>query len=69
MKLRIFVACIKFHNKEHLVTQFHLCSWPVVGLPNSPVELLAFINEINAHFFKMRDKTAPIVIQVRCVLV
>ena len=55
---------IKFQNKEHLITQFHLTSWPAVGLPQSPFEMLAFVNEINAHFFKLRDKSAPIVVQV-----
>ena len=55
---------IKFQNKEHLVTQFHMTSWPAVGLPPSPLETLSFINEINAHFFKMRAKSAPIVVQV-----
>ena len=62
---------IKFQNKEHSMTQFHLTSWPTTGLPSSsstssssPLELLAFVNEINAHFFKLRVKTAPIVVQV-----
>lgn len=61
------VLSLQFRDQslKRSLVHLHFPTWPELGLPDSPSNLLRFIQEVHAHYLHQRPLHTPIVVHCR----